>query len=115
MIMPFLQQAFDAYEDGSEGIHSRPKHLPKEESVMTELTLTDAEIETGGFAVMEAEEASDDSDGDDSDGTDGDSDGTDGDSDGTDGDSDGTDGDSDGTDGSDTDGTDSDADGEDAG
>ena len=35
---------------------------------MTELTLTDAEIETGGFAVMEAEEDSDGSDSDDSDG-----------------------------------------------
>jgi hypothetical protein len=43
---------------------------------MTELTLTDADIETGGFAVMEAEEDSDGSDSDDSDGTDGDSDGT---------------------------------------
>jgi hypothetical protein len=63
---------------------------------MTEQTLTDAEIETGGFAKMEAE---------------GDADGTDGDADGTDGDgTDGTDGDAGG---SDMDGTDSDADAED--
>ena len=53
---------------------------------MTEQTLTDVEIETGGFARMEAEA--------DADGTDGDADGTDGDADGTDGDgTDGTDGD----------------------
>jgi hypothetical protein len=89
------------YERTLQGIHSPPTLSQKEAHGMTELTLTDAEIETGGFAVMEAEEDSDGSDSDDSDGTDGDSDGTDG--------------DSDGTDGSDTDGTDSDADGEDAG
>jgi hypothetical protein len=65
---------------------------------MTEQTLTDAEIETGGFTRMEAET--------DADGTDGDADGTDG--DGTDG----TDGVAGG--GSDMDGTDSDADAEDA-
>ena len=72
---------------------------------MTEQTLTDVEIETGGFARMEAEA--------DADGTDGDADGTDGDADGTDGDgTDGTDGDAGG--GSDTDETYSDADAEDA-
>jgi hypothetical protein len=63
---------------------------------MTEQTLTDAEIQTGGLTRMEAET--------DADGTDGDADGTDG--DGTDG----TDGDAGGAD---TDGTDSDADAED--
>jgi hypothetical protein len=67
---------------------------PDKEETVDELTLTDAEIETGGFAVMETEEL--------------------GDTDGTDGDSDGSDGDSDGTDGFDMDGDDSDADGEDA-
>jgi hypothetical protein len=61
---------------------------------MTEQTLTDAEIQTGGLTRMEAET--------DADGTDGDADGTDGDgTDGTDG------GDADGTDGGDADGTDS--------
>ena len=56
---------------------------------MTEQTLTDAEIETGGFTRMEAET--------DADGTDGDADGTDGDgTDGTDGDA--GDADADGTD-----------------
>ncbi len=64
---------------------------------MSDQTLTNAEIETGGLARMEAEA--------DADGTDGDADGTDG--DGTDG----TDGDAGG---SDTDGTDSDSDAEDA-
>ena len=61
---------------------------------MTEQTLTDVEIETGGFARMEAEADADGTDGTDGDGTDG------------------TDGDAGG--GSDTDGTDSDADAEDA-
>ena len=53
-------------------------------------TLTDDEIETGGFAVDEITADADGTDGDDSDGTDGD-----------------------GTDGTDGDGTDSDADAED--